>query len=86
MYIYRCIYIYIYIYLSLSLYIYIYICVFLLLNLTSGGGEAFCVRPNYPPPRTILRLLLIIIRIMILRSVFKHSNLFLRPRPWQFEI
>ena len=75
-YIYIYVYIYIYMYLSLSislsLYIYIY---------TYHSCYSSLLTVSEPPWTSP-----ILSRPAPVRSVFKISNLFLRPRPWQFEI
>ena len=77
-YIYTYIYIYIYICISLSIYIHIYIYICFNSDFWGWGLSA------RPPIR--LRLQHRGKLALTVRSVFKISCLFLRPRPWQFEI
>ena len=73
LYIYRCIYIYIYISIYLSIYLYIYIYIYIHIRERACGPEG---ADDCGGGR----------RGEEIRSVFNISSLFLRPRPWQFEI
>ena len=76
--------IYIYIYISLYIYIYIYVCLILWICLV-------CMFYHIIDMSCILcvsyhRFIFVECVVGFLRSVFRISNLFLRPRPWRIEI
>ena len=71
---YTCVYIYIYIYMYMHIYIYIYIAPRARSGMAPGGAaNPFSFNVDAIVTHHV-------------RSVFKCSCLFLRPRPWQFEI
>ena len=67
--------IYIYIYIYICIYVYIYIYIYIYIHTHTG----IYIHYKYTP-------ILARVATFTVRSVFKKSCLFLRPRPWQFEI
>ena len=88
---YVCKYIYIYIYVYTYMYIYTHMCIHVSLKML-----IVAMVPKLPFVTLSLKMLIVamvpklpfvpLVLTMPIRSVFKYSCLFLRPRLWQFEI